>query len=55
MKLNLSASAINITHYDHVIPSRDCILSLFDKVKHYLSYEQISHSTGLSEKIKKKR
>ncbi|CSD79060.1 ribonuclease R [Vibrio cholerae] len=53
MKLNLSASAINITHYDHVIPSRDCILSLFDKVKHYLSYEQISHSTGLSEKNQK--
>ncbi len=46
MKLNISAQSLNYTKYDNVIPSRDAILGLFDKVKSYLSYEQISHSSA---------
>jgi ribonuclease R len=53
MKLNISAQSINHTKYDNIIPSRDFILSLFDKIKNYLSYEQISHSAGLNEKPQK--
>ncbi|EJE4164425.1 ribonuclease R, partial [Vibrio parahaemolyticus] len=53
MKLNISAQSLNYTKYDNVIPSRDSILSLFDKVKNYLSYEQISHSSGLNDEPEK--
>lgn len=53
MKINISAQSINHTKYDDIIPSRDFILSLFDKVKSYLSHEQISHSAGLDEKPQK--
>jgi ribonuclease R len=53
MKINISAQSINHTKYNDIVPSRDFILSLFDKVKSYLSYEQISHSAGLDEKPQK--
>ncbi|ENP7379547.1 ribonuclease R [Vibrio parahaemolyticus] len=53
MKLNISAQSLNYTKYDNVIPSRDAILGLFDKVKSYLSYEQISHSSGLNDEPEK--
>ncbi len=53
MKLNISAQSINSNNYEHIIPSRDVILSLFDKVKNHLSHEQISRSTGLDEKPQK--
>jgi len=53
MKLNISAQSLNYTKYNNVIPSRDFILSLFDKVKNYLSYEQISDSSGLNEEPEK--
>ncbi|PFG58328.1 ribonuclease R [Vibrio sp. ES.051] len=53
MKLDISAQSIQSTNYEHIIPSRDFILSLFDKFKNYLSHEQISRSAGLDEKPQK--